>query len=80
MAIIMFVDGVFFVREICCLVLKHIKLLQVLVHGSAEATEYLKLHCAKNSDFHVYAPQIEETIDVTSDLCAYKVCNWNTFF
>lgn len=22
---------------------------------------------------HVYAPQIEETIDVTSDLCAYKV-------
>ncbi|KAL6633945.1 hypothetical protein ACP70R_026616 [Stipagrostis hirtigluma subsp. patula] len=45
----------------------------VLVHGSAEATEHLKLHCAKNSDLHVYAPQIEETIDVTSDLCAYKV-------
>jgi cleavage and polyadenylation specificity factor subunit 2 len=46
---------------------------QVLVHGSAEATEHLKMHCAKNSDLHVYAPQIEETIDVTSDLCAYKV-------
>ncbi|KAM3261341.1 hypothetical protein ACQJBY_052169 [Aegilops geniculata] len=45
----------------------------VLVHGSAEATEHLKMHCAKNSDLHVYAPQIEETIDVTSDLCAYKV-------
>ncbi|CAM0948434.1 unnamed protein product [Alopecurus aequalis] len=44
----------------------------VLVHGSAEATEHLKMHCAKNSDLHVYAPQIEETIDVTSDLCAYK--------
>ncbi|TVU10615.1 hypothetical protein EJB05_44158 [Eragrostis curvula] len=45
----------------------------VLVHGSAEATEHLKMHCAKNSDLHVYAPQVEETIDVTSDLCAYKV-------
>ncbi|CAN6171963.1 unnamed protein product [Urochloa humidicola] len=45
----------------------------VLVHGSAEATEHLKMHCAKNLDSHVYAPQIEETIDVTSDLCAYKV-------
>ncbi|KAM0888196.1 hypothetical protein ACQ4PT_028531 [Festuca glaucescens] len=45
----------------------------VLVHGSAEATEHLKMHCAKNSDLHVYAPQLEETIDVTSDLCAYKV-------
>uniref|UniRef100_A0A0E0C6S2 Cleavage and polyadenylation specificity factor subunit 2 n=1 Tax=Oryza meridionalis TaxID=40149 RepID=A0A0E0C6S2_9ORYZ len=45
----------------------------VLVHGSAEATEHLKMHCSKNSDLHVYAPQIEETIDVTSDLCAYKV-------
>jgi cleavage and polyadenylation specificity factor subunit 2 len=43
------------------------------VHGSAEATEHLKMHCAKNSDLHVYAPQLEETIDVTSDLCAYKV-------
>jgi cleavage and polyadenylation specificity factor subunit 2 len=47
--------------------------LQILVHGSAEATEHLKMHCAKNLDLHVYAPQIEETIDVTSDLCAYKV-------
>ncbi|KAL6906173.1 hypothetical protein ACP4OV_003774 [Aristida adscensionis] len=45
----------------------------VLVHGSAEATEHLKMHFAKNADLHVYAPQIEETIDVTSDLCAYKV-------
>ena len=47
------------------------------MHGSAEATEHLKMHCAKNSDLHVYAPQIEETIDVTSDLCAYKV-SWLT--
>ncbi|XP_042407472.1 cleavage and polyadenylation specificity factor subunit 2 isoform X1 [Zingiber officinale] len=45
----------------------------VLVHGSAEATEHLKQHCAKHVCPHVYAPQIEETIDVTSDLCAYKV-------
>uniref|UniRef100_A0A0E0CG54 Cleavage and polyadenylation specificity factor subunit 2 n=1 Tax=Oryza meridionalis TaxID=40149 RepID=A0A0E0CG54_9ORYZ len=45
----------------------------VLVHGSAEATEHLKMHCSKSSDLHVYAPQIEETIDVTSDLCSYKV-------
>nr|CAB3456570.1 unnamed protein product [Digitaria exilis] len=45
----------------------------VLVHGSAEATEHLKMHCAKTLDSHVYAPQIEETIDVTSDLCAYKL-------
>lgn len=44
----------------------------VLVHGSAEATEHLKQHCQKNVP-HVYAPQIGETIDVTSDLCAYKV-------
>ncbi|KAG9441265.1 hypothetical protein H6P81_017119 [Aristolochia fimbriata] len=47
--------------------------LTVLVHGSAEATEHLKEHCAKNVCPHVYAPQIGETIDVTSDLCAYKV-------
>lgn len=45
----------------------------VLVHGSAEATEHLKQHCSKLVCPHVYAPQIEETIDVTSDLCAYKV-------
>ncbi|CAO2141490.1 unnamed protein product [Urochloa humidicola] len=44
----------------------------VLVHGSTEATEHLKMHCAKNSK-HVYAPKIEETIDVTSDISAYKV-------
>ncbi|KAI5652803.1 hypothetical protein M9H77_29990 [Catharanthus roseus] len=45
----------------------------VLVHGSAEATEHLKQHCLKHVCPHVYAPQIEGTIDVTSDLCAYKV-------
>ncbi|KAL2334722.1 hypothetical protein Fmac_015935 [Flemingia macrophylla] len=44
----------------------------VLVHGSAEATEHLKQHCLKHVCPHVFAPQIEETIDVTSDLCAYK--------
>ncbi|GAB2294030.1 hypothetical protein Dimus_028246 [Dionaea muscipula] len=44
----------------------------VLVHGSAEATEHLKQHFLKHVP-HVYAPQIGETIDVTSDLCAYKV-------
>lgn len=46
---------------------------KVLVHGSAEATDHLKQHCLKHICQHVYAPQIEETIDVTSDLCAYKV-------
>lgn len=45
----------------------------VLVHGSAEATEHLKQHCVSSVCPHVYAPRIEETIDVTSDLCAYKV-------
>ncbi|XP_024172640.1 cleavage and polyadenylation specificity factor subunit 2 isoform X2 [Rosa chinensis] len=45
----------------------------VLVHGTAEATEHLKQHCLKHVCPHVYAPQLEETIDVTSDLCAYKV-------
>uniref|UniRef100_A0A2N9EEW0 Cleavage and polyadenylation specificity factor subunit 2 n=1 Tax=Fagus sylvatica TaxID=28930 RepID=A0A2N9EEW0_FAGSY len=49
------------------------KSLHVLVHGSAEATEHLKQHCLKHVCPHVYAPHIEETIDVTSDLCAYKV-------
>lgn len=43
------------------------------MHGSAEATEHLKQHCLKHVCPHVYAPQIDETIDVTSDLCAYKV-------
>ncbi|KAF3432974.1 hypothetical protein FNV43_RR24076 [Rhamnella rubrinervis] len=47
--------------------------LTVLIHGTAEATEHLKQHCLKHVCPHVYAPQIEETIDVTSDLCAYKV-------
>ena len=51
---------------------------KVLVHGSAEATEHLKQHCLKHVCPHVYAPQIEETIDVTSDLCAYKV-QWFQF-
>ncbi|KAM7499665.1 hypothetical protein LguiA_024079 [Lonicera macranthoides] len=43
-----------------------------LVHGSAEATEHLKQHCLKHV-CPMYAPKIEETIDVTLDLCAYKV-------
>lgn len=51
--------------------------LKVLVHGSAEATEHLKQHCLKNVCPHIYAPQIEESIDVTSDLCAYKVSSWS---
>ncbi|KAK2421118.1 cleavage and polyadenylation specificity factor 73-I [Trifolium repens] len=55
-------------------ILSHVAPLKlVLVHGSAEATDHLKQHCLKNVCPHVYAPQIEETIDVTSDLCAYKV-------
>ncbi|OVA14042.1 Beta-lactamase-like [Macleaya cordata] len=55
-------------------ILAHVAPLKlVLVHGSAEATEHLKQHCLKNVCPHVYAPQIGETIDVTSDLCAYKV-------
>ncbi|KAF9617630.1 hypothetical protein IFM89_037693 [Coptis chinensis] len=55
-------------------VLAHVAPLKlVLVHGSAEATEHLKQHCTRHVCPHVYAPQIEETIDVTSDLCAYKV-------
>ncbi|XP_073020033.1 cleavage and polyadenylation specificity factor subunit 2 isoform X1 [Primulina eburnea] len=55
-------------------ILAHVSPLKlVLVHGSAEATEHLKQHCLKNVCPHVYAPQIEESIDVTSDLCAYKV-------
>ncbi|PIN22268.1 hypothetical protein CDL12_05024 [Handroanthus impetiginosus] len=55
-------------------ILGHVSPLKlVLVHGSAEATEHLKQHCLKSVCPHVYAPQIEESIDVTSDLCAYKV-------
>ncbi|KAJ0791899.1 putative zn-dependent metallo-hydrolase, RNA specificity domain-containing protein [Helianthus annuus] len=55
-------------------ILSHVAPLKlVLVHGSVEATEHLKQHCLKHVCPHVYAPQIEETIDVTSDLCAYKV-------
>ncbi|GKV31150.1 hypothetical protein SLEP1_g39882 [Rubroshorea leprosula] len=55
-------------------ILAHVAPLKlVLVHGSAEATEHLKQHSLKHVCPHVYAPQIEETIDVTSDLCAYKV-------
>ena len=45
----------------------------VLVHGSAESTEHLRQHCVKNVCPHVYAPRIGETVDVTSDLSAYKV-------
>lgn len=52
---------------------------KVLVHGSAEATEHLKQQCLKNVCPHVYAPQIEETIDVTSDLCAFKVNSFALF-
>ncbi|XP_030475172.2 cleavage and polyadenylation specificity factor subunit 2 isoform X1 [Syzygium oleosum] len=55
-------------------ILAHVAPLKlVLVRGSAEATEHLKQHCLKNVCPQVYASQIEETIDVTSDLCAYKV-------
>ncbi|KAL7147461.1 hypothetical protein ABFS83_06G108900 [Erythranthe nasuta] len=55
-------------------ILGHVSPLKlVLVHGSAEATEHLKEYCLKNVCPDVYAPQIEESIDVTSDLCAYKV-------
>lgn len=55
-------------------ILAHVAPLKlVLVHGSAEATEYLKQHSLTHVCPHVYAPQVGETIDVTSDLCAYKV-------
>ncbi|OAY60627.1 cleavage and polyadenylation specificity factor subunit 2 isoform X2 [Manihot esculenta] len=55
-------------------ILAHVAPLKlVLVHGSAESTEHLKQHCLKHVCPQVFAPQIEETIDVTSDLCAYKV-------
>lgn len=54
--------------------------MKVLVHGSAEATEHLKQHCSRHVCPHVYAPQIQETIDVTSDLCAYKVLTNLIFF
>ncbi|KAG5253642.1 Cleavage and polyadenylation specificity factor family protein [Salix suchowensis] len=55
-------------------ILTHVAPLKlVLVHGSAEATEHLKQHFLNIKNVQVYAPQIEETIDVTSDLCAYKV-------
>ncbi|GJV04659.1 cleavage and polyadenylation specificity factor subunit 2 isoform X1 [Tanacetum coccineum] len=39
----------------------------------SEATEHVKQHCLKNVYPHVYAPKIEETTDVTLDLCAYKL-------
>ena len=32
---------------------------------TSEATEHFKMHCTKNLDLHVCAPQTEETIDVT---------------
>jgi len=62
-----------FVIFVSCMMMNLTIILKVLVHGSAEATDHLKQHCLKNVCRHVYAPQIEETIDVTSDLCAYKV-------
>ncbi|CAL1408288.1 unnamed protein product [Linum trigynum] len=60
-------------RSIKSIIARVAPLKLVLVHGSAEATEHLKQHCLKHICAHVYAPQIEETVDVTSDLCAYKV-------
>eukprot|EP00249_Psilotum_nudum_P015759 c25506_g1_i1 orf=216-2441(+) len=45
----------------------------VLVHGSAEATEHLRQHSLKHVCPHVFAPMIGQTVDVTSDLSAYKV-------
>ncbi|KAF2290585.1 hypothetical protein GH714_014541 [Hevea brasiliensis] len=55
-------------------ILAHVAPLKlVLVHGSAESTEHLKQHCLKHVCPQVYAPQIEENIDVTYDLCAYKL-------
>ncbi|PIA49419.1 hypothetical protein AQUCO_01300318v1 [Aquilegia coerulea] len=55
-------------------ILAHVAPLKlVLVHGSNEATDHLKEHCTKHVCPHVYAPKIGETIDATSDLCAYKV-------
>jgi len=62
-----------FVIFVSCMMMNLTIILKVLVHGSAEATDHLKQHCLKNVCPHVYAPQIEEIIDVTSDLCAYKV-------
>lgn len=44
----------------------------VLVHGSPEATEHLRQHSLKHVP-HVFAPKLGETVDVTSDLSAYKV-------
>ncbi|MCO5554497.1 hypothetical protein L7F22_008026 [Adiantum nelumboides] len=44
----------------------------VLVHGSSKATEHLKQHSLKHVP-HVFTPKLGETVDVTSDLSAYKV-------
>ncbi|BBN04094.1 cleavage and polyadenylation specificity factor subunit 2 [Marchantia polymorpha subsp. ruderalis] len=55
-------------------ILAHVAPLKlVLVHGSAEATEHLRQHCQKNFCQFVYAPRLSETVDITSDLSAYKV-------
>ncbi|KAH7429669.1 hypothetical protein KP509_09G061000 [Ceratopteris richardii] len=43
----------------------------VLVHGSAEATEHLRQHSLKHVS-HVFTPKLGQTVDVTSDLSAYK--------
>eukprot|EP01018_Ginkgo_biloba_P008179 Gb_28458 [translate_table: standard] len=44
-----------------------------IVEGFSSRTEHLKQHCLKHVCSPVYAPQIGETVDVTSDLSAYKV-------
>ncbi|KAL2635973.1 hypothetical protein R1flu_007452 [Riccia fluitans] len=55
-------------------ILAHVAPLKlVLIHGSAEATEHLRQHCQKNVCQFVYAPRLSETVDITSDLSAYKV-------
>ncbi|CAM6100385.1 unnamed protein product [Calypogeia fissa] len=55
-------------------ILAHVAPLKlVLIHGSAEATEHLRQHCQKNVCQFVYAPRLSETVDITSDLSAFKV-------
>lgn len=55
-------------------ILQHVAPLKlVLIHGPAESTEHLKQHCLKNVTPFVFSPRVGETVDVTSDLSAYKV-------
>ncbi|KAJ7523061.1 hypothetical protein O6H91_18G035900 [Diphasiastrum complanatum] len=55
-------------------ILAHVAPLKlVLIHGSAESTEHLRQHCLKNVCPFVYAPRVGDSVDVTSDLSAYKV-------